>query len=102
MSLNIKDPEAHELAQLLAEATGETMTKAVTIALRERLARVRRTKRAKATLEEVRAIAKRKPTSLLNACLKWALAGYLRSPLLKPRSSRNREVATAAFGSWTP
>ncbi len=59
MSLNIKDPEAHELAQLLAEATGETMTKAVTIALRERLARVRRTKRAKATLEEVRAIAKR-------------------------------------------
>lgn len=59
MSLNIKDPEAHELAQLLAEATGETMTKAVTIALKERLSRVRRAKRAKATLEEVRAIAKR-------------------------------------------
>ncbi|HEV8074427.1 MAG TPA: type II toxin-antitoxin system VapB family antitoxin [Candidatus Acidoferrum sp.] len=59
MSLNIKDPEAHELAQLLAEATGETMTKAVTIALKERLSRVRRSKQAKATLEEVRAIAKR-------------------------------------------
>ncbi len=59
MSLNIKDPEAHELAQLLSEATGETMTKAVTIALKERLSRVRRAKKAKATLEEVRAIAKR-------------------------------------------
>lgn len=59
MSLNIKDREAHELAQLLAEATGETMTKAVTIALKERLSRVRRAKKAKATLEEVRAIAKR-------------------------------------------
>ena len=59
MSLNIKDPEAHELAQLLAEATGETMTKAVTIALKERLSRVRRAKKAKATLAEVRAIAKR-------------------------------------------
>lgn len=59
MSLNIKDPEAHELAQLLAEATGETMTKAVTIALKERLSRVRRAKKAKATLEEVHAIAKR-------------------------------------------
>ena len=59
MNLNIKDPEAHELAQLLAEATGETMTRAVTIALKERLSRVRRAKKAKATLEEVRAIAKR-------------------------------------------
>ena len=59
MSLNIIDPEAHKLAQSLAEATGETMTKAVTIALKERLSRVRRAKKARATLEEVRAIAKR-------------------------------------------
>lgn len=57
--LNIKDPEAHQLAQQLAKETGETMTRAVTIALKERLARVRRTKRAKATMEEIRAIAKR-------------------------------------------
>ena len=41
MSLNIKDPEAHELARLLAEETGETMTAAVTEALRERLERIR-------------------------------------------------------------
>jgi antitoxin VapB len=59
MSLNIKDPEAHKLAQRLAEETGETMTQAVTDALREKLSRVRRAKRSKATAEELRAIARR-------------------------------------------
>ena len=38
--LNIKNPEAHALAQRVAALTGETMTEAVTIALRERLARI--------------------------------------------------------------
>ena len=42
MSLNIKDPEAHRLAQEIARATGETMTRVVTEALRDRLARSRR------------------------------------------------------------
>ena len=37
MSLNIKNPEAHALAARLAKMTGETMTEAVTTALRERL-----------------------------------------------------------------
>jgi antitoxin VapB len=59
MSLNIKDPKAHELAQRLAEETGESMTQAVTQALREKLSRVRCTKRSKATAEELRAIARR-------------------------------------------
>ena len=40
MSLNIKNPEAHALAARLAEKTGETLTEAVTTALRERLARL--------------------------------------------------------------
>jgi antitoxin VapB len=40
MTLYIKDPEAHELARKIAEQTGETMTRAVTEALRERLARL--------------------------------------------------------------
>jgi antitoxin VapB len=57
MSLNIKHPEAHRLAQLLAQETGGTMTQAVTDALREKLRQVRRAKRAKATAEELRAIA---------------------------------------------
>jgi antitoxin VapB len=42
MSLNIKDPETHRLAKELAEATGETMTEAVRIAVQERLRRVER------------------------------------------------------------
>ncbi len=41
MSMNIKSEEAHQLARDLAELTGETQTTAVTIALRERLDRVR-------------------------------------------------------------
>lgn len=43
MSLNIKSEETHALARELALVTGESMTEAVTIALRERLARVRST-----------------------------------------------------------
>jgi antitoxin VapB len=42
MSLNIKSPEAHELAAELARLTGESMTKAVTEAIRERLKREKR------------------------------------------------------------
>jgi antitoxin VapB len=38
--LNIKDPETDRLARRLAGVTGETLTKAVTIAVRERLERV--------------------------------------------------------------
>ena len=45
MSLNIKDPETHELAAALARATGESMTKAVTLAIQERLERVKRHRR---------------------------------------------------------
>jgi len=41
--LNIKNPEAHALAARLAALTGETMTAAVTTALRERLARIEET-----------------------------------------------------------
>lgn len=42
MALNIKNPRAEELAQQLARATGESLTEAVTVALRERLAAVTR------------------------------------------------------------
>jgi antitoxin VapB len=58
MSLNIKDPEAHRLAQAIAQQTGETMTRAVTEALRERYERLQR-RRGKASVEELRAIAER-------------------------------------------
>lgn len=42
MSLNIKDPQAHQLAAELAQRTGESLTTAVINAVRERLERVRR------------------------------------------------------------
>ena len=41
MSLNIKNPTTHQLAQELADMTGETLTGAVTEAVRERLERLR-------------------------------------------------------------
>ena len=41
MSLNIKNKETHKLADELAKLTGESMTDAVTKAVRERLDRVR-------------------------------------------------------------
>ncbi len=50
MALSIKTAEADELARSLAKLTGETMTTAVTIALRERLIRERQRREATASL----------------------------------------------------
>ncbi|MGY6707375.1 MAG: type II toxin-antitoxin system VapB family antitoxin [Rhizobiaceae bacterium] len=58
MSLNIKDPEAHRLASEIAQATGQSMTRVVTEALRERLAQIERRK-SKASVDELLAIADR-------------------------------------------
>ncbi len=46
MALNIKNPEAHRLARELAQETGESLTEAVTVALRERLASLQRHEQA--------------------------------------------------------
>lgn len=59
MSINIKDPEAHKLAQELSEETGETMTGAVKQAIRERLDRVRRKREKRLTVEEMLEIGRR-------------------------------------------
>ena len=59
MPLSIKDREAHDLARQLARETGETMTRAVREALRERLERVRRRRDHRATAEELMAIGRR-------------------------------------------
>lgn len=58
MSLNIKDPEAHRLANAIAQATGQSMTRVVTDALRERYARIEHRK-GKAGVAELLAIADR-------------------------------------------
>ena len=46
MYLSIKNDEAHQLATELAKLTCESLTSAVTVALRERLARERRRRRS--------------------------------------------------------
>ncbi len=53
MSLNIEDPEVLEVAQLLSDETGESMTAAVTQALRERLARIRHERKKQAMLADL-------------------------------------------------
>jgi antitoxin VapB len=58
MSLSIKDPEAHRLAQAISHATGESMTRVVTEALRDRFAKIERRK-GRASVEELLAIADR-------------------------------------------
>jgi antitoxin VapB len=58
LSLNVKDPEAHRLAQAIAQQTGETMTRAVTEALRERYERLH-TRDSESLAADIRAIAKR-------------------------------------------
>ena len=62
-SLNIKNPEAHRLATAITRETGETLTRVVIEALRERFERLP-SRQGKAGLEELRAIAKRAAASL--------------------------------------
>jgi antitoxin VapB len=52
MPLNIKDAETHGLARELAAATGESITKAVHIAIRERLQKVRARRTARRPLAD--------------------------------------------------
>jgi antitoxin VapB len=61
-SLNVKDPEAHRLAAAIAQETGETMTRVVTEALRERFERLP-SRQGKAGVEELLAIANRAAAS---------------------------------------
>lgn len=76
MSLNIKDPETHKLAQTLAHETGESMTRAVAIALRERLARVRRSRKQAAKAEELLRIGRRCASYLNDAPVDHAALLY--------------------------
>ena len=59
MSLNIKNDETCRLAVELARLTGETMTGAITVALRERLEREEHARSADARLQRMRAAAER-------------------------------------------
>ena len=59
MSLNIKNDETCSLASELARLTGETMTGAITVALRERLEREQRKRDLASRARQLRAIAER-------------------------------------------
>lgn len=59
MSLNITDPTAETLAEALANETGETVTQAVTVAIRERLERMQHRQKPKATAAELMEIGRR-------------------------------------------
>ena len=56
MALNIKNPEAHRLAQEVADVTGESLTEAVTLALRDRLAAVQRAESFQVVWAEVQGL----------------------------------------------
>lgn len=57
MALNIRNSEAEKLAETLAKLTGETKTEAVTQALRDRLARLRRERTRRRLADELDEIA---------------------------------------------
>lgn len=59
MALNIRNPQAEQLAAQLARLTGETKTEAVVKALRDRLARLRRERSGRRLADELDEIARR-------------------------------------------
>ena len=58
MALNIRNAQAEKLAAQLAKLTGEPTTEAVTRALRDRLARVRREQSGRRLADELDEIAR--------------------------------------------
>jgi len=58
MAFNIKDAEADQLVRELAKRTGETLTEAIVVSVRERLSRVRAAP-SPSLAEEIGRIAKR-------------------------------------------
>ena len=59
MALSLKDPDVDRLAREVAARTGETLTTAVAVALKERLARLKGRRRRRPLREELREIARR-------------------------------------------
>lgn len=59
MPLNIKDPGTDALARKLAQTTGETITEAVAVAVKERLERLQAGRRPRRLADELDEIALR-------------------------------------------
>jgi antitoxin VapB len=67
MGINIKNPETQQLARELAELTGENLTTAITVAVRERRDRVLADETVNTMLELGRDCAQRLPPELRGA-----------------------------------
>ncbi len=77
MSLNIKNDETHRLAAQLAQLTGETLTRAVTIAVKERLEREKRRRNRAGVADALMHIARRCASrSILDDRSPEAILGY--------------------------
>ena len=61
MGMNIKSEEAHALAKRIASHTGETVTSAVVVALRERLERLERERNVQEKIRRIDAILAKLP-----------------------------------------
>lgn len=59
MALNIRNSKTEQLAETVAELTGETKTTAVTVALKERLERIQRERSGRSLVDELNEIALR-------------------------------------------
>ena len=59
MSLKIENEETVQLAHELASLTGETVTEAITVALKERLERVKHERSVEERVQALRAISER-------------------------------------------
>ncbi len=66
MSLNIKNPETLRLAREVARQNGETMTMAVTVALRERLERQKEAEKREGRMEWLEQLVERTAPKLKN------------------------------------
>ncbi len=61
MGMNIKSDEAHALARRIASQTGESLTSAVIVALRERLERLERERNVQEKMRRIDEILARLP-----------------------------------------
>ncbi|MCE5307895.1 MAG: type II toxin-antitoxin system VapB family antitoxin [Acidobacteriales bacterium] len=68
MSLNLKNPRAHQLAAELARLTGESMTSAVIRAIEERIGFERRKRGQKRTTERMLEFAERFAAGMPDGC----------------------------------
>jgi antitoxin VapB len=76
MPLNIKNPEARRLERKIAKRTGETMTRAIIEALRERLSRLCGVHKRETSADKLLAIGRRCAASLKHNTLDHAALMY--------------------------